>query len=227
MTDINAGGASDYPGSLDTNTPETAGESTDLNPGDGAASAIIAVQTELGLDPAGSKDTVKAYLLTEHNADGTHKVVLDLEHNADGTHKVVLDAEHNAAGEHTYKDTHLFYQDNVAASQSAVALNLSKTGDAFTEVLMPYAGSIVGIAVYSNAARTADTLTVDATINGSVTGLQAVLDGTNTTKNSSTQAIAADAFSAEDLIGVKITTGGSWTPTTADIAVWVIVSLNG
>ena len=39
-------------------------------------------------------------VLTEHNADGTHKVVLPLEHNADGTHKVVLPLEHNADGTH-------------------------------------------------------------------------------------------------------------------------------
>ena len=36
------------------------------------AAAIIAIMTELGTDPAGSLATVKDFLQTEHNADGTH-----------------------------------------------------------------------------------------------------------------------------------------------------------
>lgn len=115
-----------------------------------------------------------------------------------------------------------WFQDNVAASQAAVALVIA---NARTEIPMPVGGSIVGIAVWSNAARTAGTLTVDATIDGTVTGCQAVLDGTNTQTDTGSQAAGLDLFTPGQRIGVKITTDGSWAPTTADIDVAVLVAL--
>lgn len=114
-----------------------------------------------------------------------------------------------------------FTQENVAASQSAVALVIP--GTVLTEYVMPFAGSVVAITVASNEARSAGTLTVDATINGTVTGLQAVLDDDPTTYAYGTQAKDTDAFSAGDRLGVKITTDGDWAPTTADIMVTVEV----
>lgn len=116
-----------------------------------------------------------------------------------------------------------WFQTDVAASQSAVALNLDG-GTLRAELPMVRAGSVTGIVVFSNAARSGGTLTVDATINGTVTGLTAVLDATNTTVKASTQAVAADAFVAGDRIGVKITTDAGWLPTTADITVVVEIS---
>jgi hypothetical protein len=116
-----------------------------------------------------------------------------------------------------------WFQDNVPGTQSAVALSRAA---ARTEALMPLAGSVVGIIVYTNEARTAGTLTVEATINGTGTGLTAVLDGTNTTTKLTTQAIGADTFTAGQRLGVKITTA-SWTPTTADIDVSLLVTLAG
>lgn len=97
-----------------------------------------------------------------------------------------------------------------------------------TERLIPYEFEIVAIDVVSNAARTAGTLTVDATIDGTVTGLQAVLNATNTTRAYGTQPRAADVGSAGSRVGVKLTTA-SWTPVTADIAVtvWVMAHLEG
>lgn len=93
-----------------------------------------------------------------------------------------------------------------------------------SEVCMPWTGSIVGISVFSNAARTAGTLTVDATINGTVIGLEAELSAAPTTYDTAVQARAIDVFSATDRIGAKITTAGGWTPTTADIVVAVFVN---
>lgn len=117
-----------------------------------------------------------------------------------------------------------FYQDNVAAGQAAVALLLG--GDvARTERIAVRSGSVRGIAVSSNAARTAGTLTVDATVDGTATGLQAVLDGTNTLKHVATQGKDLDTFAQKGLVGVKITTSADWAPTTADITVEVLVEL--
>ena len=115
-----------------------------------------------------------------------------------------------------------FMQANVAASQTAVAIDvLGLVGN--TEYVMDGPGSIIGISVASNDARTAGTLTVDATINGTVTGLQAVLDGTNTQYHYATQLVDADTFVAGNRVGVKITTDAAWLPTTADIVVVITV----
>jgi hypothetical protein len=127
----------------------------------------------------------------------------------------------------------LFSQDAVADSQSAVAMNILETSAttstlAVIEYPIPFDFEIVGITVASDEARTAGTLTVDATIDTTATGLQAVLDGTNTLRKSTTQPRGSDVGSAGSRVGVKLTTA-SWTPVTADIAVvvWVLVHLEG
>ena len=148
--------------------------------------------------------------------------VLTEQMRIDSDGEVILSGDISGVG--GFKQPFSFMQSDVAASQSAVALAvLGLTGN--SEIVMPYAGSIIGISIASNDARTAGTLTVDATVNGTVTGLQAVLDGTNTTYYSATQAKDTDTFAAGDRIGVKITTDSSWAPTTADIVVAVIIEM--
>lgn len=127
----------------------------------------------------------------------------------------------------------LFAQDAIADSQSAVAMNIMETTATtstlpITEYVIPWDFELVGVAVMSSEARTAGTATVDATIDGTVTGLQAILDGTNTTRDTGTQFRGLDVGTAGQRIGVKLTTA-SWTPTTADIAVvvYAIVHLEG
>ncbi len=120
--------------------------------------------------------------------------------------------------------SHHFMQSDVAASQSAVAIPvLGLAGNA--EIVMAKLGSAIGISIASNAARTAGTLTVDVTVNGTAIGLQAVLDGTNTQYHYATQAGGLDTFVAGDRLGVKITTDGTWAPTTADIVVMVLAEV--
>lgn len=127
----------------------------------------------------------------------------------------------------------LFTQDAVADAQSAVAMNILETSATtsslpVTEYVMPWDFEIVGISVSASEARTAGTLTVDATIDGTVTGLQAALDATNTTRDTGTQPRGTDVGVAGSRVGVKLTTA-SWTPTTSDIAVvvYVLVHLEG
>lgn len=97
-----------------------------------------------------------------------------------------------------------------------------------TEQLIPFDFEVVAIDVSSNAARTGGTLTVDATIDGTVTGLQAVLNATDTTRAYTKQPRGADVAVAGSRVGVKLTTA-SWTPTTADVSatVWTIMHLEG
>lgn len=124
-----------------------------------------------------------------------------------------------------------FSQDAVADAQSAVAMNIIEVAATVlttTEYQMPWDFEIVGISVVSDLARTAGTLTVDATINGTVTGLQAALNATDTFRKSTVQPRGADVGVANDRVGVKLTTA-SWTPVTADIVVtvWVLLHLEG
>lgn len=110
-----------------------------------------------------------------------------------------------------------WYQDNVAANQAAVELTRLAAGTNPNTFIPVRAGSILGVAVYSNAARSAGTLTVEVFKNGTGTGLTAVLDATNTTFKATTQAKDTDTFAAGDRLDIRITTDASWAPTTADV----------
>ena len=78
MSEIGSGSGSAYPGTLDTNANvevdapnagKTKAKAAIVND---LAACILAIETELGTDPAGSKATVVARLDQEHNADGSH-----------------------------------------------------------------------------------------------------------------------------------------------------------
>ena len=143
---------------------------------------------------------------------------LNAAHSSGATVRLVTDKDEQASVVDGW------FQDNVTATQTAVVLG---RGNSRTEVPMPSPGHLVGIVVYSNAARVAGTLTVDATINGTVTGLTAVLDGTNTQTKATRQAQNSDKYTIGQRLGVKITTDGSWSPTTADIDVALLVVSDG
>lgn len=123
----------------------------------------------------------------------------------------------------------LFSQAAVAISQSAVAITVVETSADTIEYVIPWEYEIVGISASVSEARTAGTATVDATINTTVTGLQAVIDATNTLRDTGTQVRGTDVGAAGSRVGVKLTTDGSWAPITGDISVtvWIIVHLDG
>ena len=79
MSEIGSGSGSSYPGAIDVNaTVEVDAPNAGKTKAKAAivndlAAAIIAIETELGVDPAGTKATVVARLDQEHNADGVHK----------------------------------------------------------------------------------------------------------------------------------------------------------
>lgn len=216
MGDLGNNEASDFSTSLDTNpTPLDGTGKTDHKPGEGALKGVLQLQAVLGLSVEGNKTSLKALIDTEHNSNGKHK----------------LPEHEEVTSKHTNKYPINFFQDDVAASQSDVALliNGSASADGFRA---PWAGSIVGIMVLvaTAEARLTDTLTVEPTVEGTPVSpvFSAVLDGTNTEHHSNTQAIeqTGSTFSAGDKIGAVVTTGGSWTPVSADISVVVFVSYN-
>lgn len=109
-----------------------------------------------------------------------------------------------------------WYQDNVAASQTAVVL--SRGPGASSYWMAPRGGSVTGLIVRSSDARVAGTLTVEVYIGGVATGIQATLDASNTTVSAPfLQSKDLDAFSAGAIVDLRVTTDGSWSPTTADI----------
>jgi len=74
MAEIGAGSGSGYPGALDTNSTLEIDGSTLARadvPNDLAA-AVVAIETELGTDPAGTKTDIKTFLQVSHQTDGTH-----------------------------------------------------------------------------------------------------------------------------------------------------------
>ena len=169
----------------------------------------------------GSSDDQKGRIGFYTN-DGNDGYNPTLAMTLDSAQRLTVIGDISAAG--GFKQPFGFSRQNVAASLSAVALNIQGSSDN-TEYVMPYAGSIIGISIAANAARSAGTLTVDATIDGSVTGLQAILNASNTQYHYGTQAKDSDAFTAGQRVGVKITTDASWAPTTADIVVTIFVEM--
>lgn len=109
-----------------------------------------------------------------------------------------------------------FYQDNVAAAQTDVAL----LGPPSTRgYVAPEDGSIITLAVRTNDPRTAGTLTVEPRVNGTKIGFAVALNATDTTFKYDRQDQGLDTFVAGDLIDMVITTDAGWLPVTADIDV--------
>lgn len=121
------------------------------------------------------------------------------------------------------KDNLWFYQDNVAAAQTAVAL-ANGFGAVIEYAPMPRSGFIVGLGVYSNEARTAGTLDIKPRINGTALSFSVQLNGTDTTKKILRIPATLPSYFAEGArIGAEITTSAGWTPVTADIMAVVFV----
>lgn len=129
----------------------------------------------------------------------------------------------------------VFMQDAAAASQSAAAMNVVEAYGGttlstldVTEYQVPWDFDLVGISIVSSAARTAGTLTVDASKNGSATGLQASLNATNTQRAYKRLPRESKRGVAGDRVGCLLTTDASWAPATADlvVVVWVLVYLD-
>ncbi len=130
----------------------------------------------------------------------------------------------------------MFTQDQVAASQAGVAMNIIEAYGGTTlsvldanEYVIPWPFDVVGISVRASEARTAGTLTADATIDGTAQTVQAKLDATNTQSHSRVVPRETKRGRAGQRVGCKLTTDGAWAPVTADIVVivWVLAYLEG
>ena len=98
MAEIGSGNGSGYPGAIDSDAAlevnasaagKTKARAEVVND---LAAAIIALQTELGTDPAGSLTNVKTFLQTEHELTGAHKA----------THVVTVSGTQTITGTKTF-----------------------------------------------------------------------------------------------------------------------------
>lgn len=165
------------------------------------SNALRVMGDPVGLAAVGTDTDIDVTITPKGSGD----VVVQADVDATGGYRILLDG---------------WYQNNVAASQTGVALSrLSGPDCEAGGVIVPRAGSITAVAVYSNAARTAGTCTVEVVKNGAATGFTAALNGTNTQFAVATAAKDARALAAGDILGVQVTTSSDWAPTTADIRV--------
>jgi len=96
-----------------------------------------------------------------------------------------------------------------------------------TKYTMPFAGNVLAVSAYARTAITAHYVSFDVTINDVKTGLVTDLEQwTDTTADADSQAGGLDTFSAADKMGVAVTTPASFTPTTNDYTIVVIVGFD-
>ena len=147
----------------------------------------------------GGSDT--GALTTDTYTTGGYKASGDL--NATGGYRQSIDG---------------WYQNNVAANQNNVVLTrLATATEVPTRWIAPRAGSITGVWVKSDSARSAGTCTIFVFKNNASVGFSAILDGTNTIFKASTTAKDNVTFVAGDEIDVRVATDAGWLPTTANI----------
>src|SRR3990170_1409181 len=125
----------------------------------------------------------------------------------------------------------LWFQDNVAANQSAVELvradQVGAAPDGFiNSLILGRACAITGVWVKLNANQSAGSLTVTVLKNGVAQSLTAVID-TATSFDSTFVIRGASGLScnAGDRISLTITTDAGWLPTTADLRAGIEVEV--
>lgn len=114
-----------------------------------------------------------------------------------------------------------WFQDNMAASQSSVALTRG-AGAITNRFYCPNAGYLTKLGLALSANRSAGTLTLEYWVNGGGPN-RAIFVSTNIAYAVSTYPRLHTSINAADYIELKITTDGSWAPTTDDIHAFVMI----
>jgi hypothetical protein len=128
-------------------------------------------------------------------------------------------------GDDLYAPPEKWEQQNIAASQAGVALS-AMMSTSFDTLKMIRAGSIVGLSTRLTAAitdATPNSVVITVTKNGAPGTLSlGHSSGSNPIGGEAAQASGVDTFVAGDLLGIEITTLGSFTPiNTLDIEAWL------
>lgn len=118
-------------------------------------------------------------------------------------------------------------QDNIAASQTDIALKRAAAANTGTEFVPDRPGSIVGIGASFTVAPAGSTLTLKVTKNGSVIANCALsVTAGATLGRSTTFASGLYTFAAGDRISMAINTDGSWTAITSDLVADIEIETN-
>jgi len=109
-----------------------------------------------------------------------------------------------------------WYQEAVAASQSAVTLSRFSGANALRKVVFGRDGYVTWVQARLDTPLTAGSCTVEVWINGAASGLAAVLDGD---EPSIAEAAGETefAFAAGELIDLRVTTSSGFAPTSANL----------
>lgn len=126
----------------------------------------------------------------------------------------------------------VFMQDNLAASQTDVQLEIAQVASAASNVIdeyvMPFAGEIIGISWTLSAAGSAGALGIGPTLAGTE---KTALTQAITTAQRGSAIVPRETipFDANARVGAEITTDGSWNGTSSDLAVviWVLLYIDG
>lgn len=116
------------------------------------------------------------------------------------------------------------FQENNVAANVTKEWDVASEGSNVTRLRMPWAGSIMGISVNCSASVTAQSLTMNPTVNGTAKSLGAVVSS-GSASASGTQAKDTETFAAGDAIGCQATTPSGYTPTTAECVCAVFVEM--
>jgi hypothetical protein len=124
-----------------------------------------------------------------------------------------------------------FLQQNIATSQSSVALKISDVAGV-TQFTMPYPGYVLGVAARANATVTAGTIRFAPTVNGAT--IFSVVNAATSFKSLSTlktresvyDSAGARKFAAGDGLGCKVSTSASYAPGTDDWTVMVLIEVD-
>lgn len=138
MSELGAGSGTSYPTALDTdNTTESTSTKARADVPNDLAAAVIAIETELGTDPAGSLSDVKTFLQTEHGTDGTHDLtdfsttsMFDHKHASSGNTGGLVVMDNYLTGLILSNDTDTDHDINITAgkamdSTNSIMMNLS------------------------------------------------------------------------------------------------------
>lgn len=126
----------------------------------------------------------------------------------------------------------LFTQDAVAASQTDAQLSIMENAATSSLLVnglnMPFDGEIVAVTADLDAAASAGSLTVGATVGGTEDADTTITITTETAVRNVVPRGKA-TFVAGNLIGAEITTTGAWNGTASDLAVvvWVLLYVEG
>lgn len=179
---------------------------------------------ERSADPTQVADEIQVYAKEDSG------VTQLFARSSDGTvHQLTPPASGGGATAGREVPPEIWFQQDVAASQSNVDLS-AQNSQLFDTWKVLRAGSIVGLASRLTEAitdATADSLLVTVTINGTPGTLQISHNSAgNASGGEATQATGIDTFVAGDLIGIEITTLGTFAPVTTDLEAYIEIDVD-